>query len=87
MNTFRTIILKYVLNRIKHRLSSCPDSLDDIKPRLHKDMKSDGADADDDHGKGCGAWGAEWTVRKAAASPLAVGGPFFRLQLKSRLFL
>ncbi|CAK0887716.1 unnamed protein product [Prorocentrum cordatum] len=44
-----------------------PDQLEDIKPRFHKE---DGDDDDDGQGQSGGAWGAEWTVRKAAASSL-----------------
>lgn len=50
--------------------AALPDLLDDIKPRFAKDKLGDAADEDDDNGKGGGAWGAEWTVRKAAASSL-----------------
>jgi len=51
--------------------AASPDAPDEIKPRFHKDKKD--VDEDDDDGensKGGGAWGAEWTVRKAAASSL-----------------
>merc|ERR1719424_661516 len=54
--------------------ANIPDSLDDIKPRFTKDAnKSSGAEGEEeDSGTqgGGGAWGAEWTVRKAAASSL-----------------
>lgn len=52
--------------------AAVPDSLDDIKPRFHKEQKNlkDGEDDDDDANAKGGAWGAEWTVRKAAASSL-----------------
>jgi len=51
-----------------------PDLAEDIKPRFHKDSDAhNGGDDDDDEeggGKAGGAWGAEWTARKAAASSL-----------------
>mmetsp|Transcript_83804 Transcript_83804/g.233748 ORF Transcript_83804/g.233748 Transcript_83804/m.233748 type:complete len:908 (-) Transcript_83804:117-2840(-) len=52
--------------------AAVPDQQQDIKPRLHKDMCHGGdGDDDDDGGQSSGgAWGAEWTARKAAASSL-----------------
>eukprot|EP00928_Gymnodinium_smaydae_P070225 TRINITY_DN54116_c0_g1_i1.p1 TRINITY_DN54116_c0_g1~~TRINITY_DN54116_c0_g1_i1.p1 ORF type:complete len:909 (-),score=214.28 TRINITY_DN54116_c0_g1_i1:106-2832(-) len=50
-----------------------PDQAEDIKPRFHKDQVHGGTDEDDEDGgqaSSGGAWGAEWTARKAAASSL-----------------
>merc|ERR1719191_980081 len=44
--------------------AAVPDQLKDIKPRCHKEQ-----DDEDGHQSG-GAWGDEWTARKAAASSL-----------------
>jgi len=49
--------------------AACPDSLDDIKPRFHKEDKNIDDD-DEEDGKTASTWGAEWTARKAAASSL-----------------
>jgi len=46
-----------------------PDQIEDIKPRFHKEQGDDGDDEDGGQNSG-GAWGAEWTARKAAASSL-----------------
>merc|ERR1719282_1716383 len=49
--------------------AAVPDNLQDIRPRFHKETGS--CDDDDDGGQHSGgAWGAEWTARKAAASSL-----------------
>lgn len=56
--------------------AAVPDQLEDIKPRFHKESSGHGGgDAEDDEDRedgqnSGGAWGAEWTARKAAASSL-----------------
>lgn len=50
--------------------ASVPDQLEDFKPRFHKESGGDADDDDDGGKKSGGAWGAEWTARKAAASSL-----------------
>lgn len=48
-----------------------PDEGHEVRPRFSKEKKAEGEEEDADEGKGGGgAWGAEWTVRKAAASSL-----------------
>jgi len=49
--------------------AAVPDQLEDIKPRFHKEQYDEG-DEDGEGHNGGGAWGAEWTARKAAASSL-----------------
>eukprot|EP00403_Amphidinium_massartii_P046379 CAMPEP_0178457652 /NCGR_PEP_ID=MMETSP0689_2-20121128/47132_1 /TAXON_ID=160604 /ORGANISM="Amphidinium massartii, Strain CS-259" /LENGTH=907 /DNA_ID=CAMNT_0020083919 /DNA_START=41 /DNA_END=2764 /DNA_ORIENTATION=- len=48
-----------------------PDEAQDIKPKFHKAKAEDESDDEDEQNqRSGGAWGAEWTARKAAASSL-----------------
>mmetsp|Transcript_23541 Transcript_23541/g.42101 ORF Transcript_23541/g.42101 Transcript_23541/m.42101 type:complete len:912 (+) Transcript_23541:138-2873(+) len=68
-------------SQIEDDNAAVPDQLEDIKPRCHKEQGDDG---DDEEGGGQGsggAWGAEWTARKAAASSLDNLANAFREQI------
>eukprot|EP00931_Biecheleriopsis_adriatica_P101120 TRINITY_DN76332_c0_g1_i1.p1 TRINITY_DN76332_c0_g1~~TRINITY_DN76332_c0_g1_i1.p1 ORF type:complete len:910 (-),score=193.42 TRINITY_DN76332_c0_g1_i1:79-2808(-) len=58
--------------------SAVPDAAQDIKPRCHKET---GDEDDEDKFQAGGAWGAEWTARKAAASSLDNLAATFRDQI------
>lgn len=55
-----------------------PDSLDDIKPRFHKESNNiDGEEEEGPPDKTSHGWAADWTARKAAAAALdALSGVF-----------
>lgn len=59
--------------------SSVPDNSKDIKPRCHKEKEDEDDDADDKQSGG--AWGDEWTARKAAASSLDRLSNAFRVEI------
>jgi len=50
--------------------AAVPDQLEDIKPRFHKEQGDEGDEGEEGEASSGGAWGAEWTARKAAASAL-----------------
>merc|ERR1719310_2133955 len=51
--------------------ASCPDAPDEIAPRFHdKERGAEEAGEDEEEVKAGGAWGADWTARKSAASAL-----------------